>query len=115
MNRQHFGVTPPISTNFPVESEVEATRCLVQTLWDHGQYETDAEQQHREIVLSKLDSIFKEFVRQVSIKNGLPESLANEVGGKIFTFGSYRLGVHGKCLFFNQQVTSILSVLLPST
>jgi poly(A) polymerase len=47
-------------------------------------------------VLAKLDSIFKNFVRQVSIKNGLPSTLANEVGGKIFTFGSYRLGVHGK-------------------
>ena len=50
----------------------------------------------REVVLFKLDSIFKEFVKQVSIKNGLPESLAEDVGGKIFTFGSYRLGVHGK-------------------
>ena len=26
----------------------------------------------------------------------MPESVANLVGGKIFTFGSYRLGVHTK-------------------
>lgn len=26
----------------------------------------------------------------------MPESVANSVGGKIFTFGSYRLGVHTK-------------------
>lgn len=50
----------------------------------------------RQIVLGKLHTIFREFVRDVSIKNGLPEQLAKEVGGKIFTFGSYRLGVHGR-------------------
>jgi poly(A) polymerase len=37
----------------------------------------------------------KEFVRSVSLSRNLPEVVANEAGGKIFTFGSYRLGVHG--------------------
>lgn len=37
----------------------------------------------------------KGFVRQIALKNNLPEAVANEAGGKIFTFGSYRLGVHG--------------------
>ena len=37
----------------------------------------------------------KKFVHQVSIARGLSEATANAAGGKIFTFGSYRLGVHG--------------------
>lgn len=37
----------------------------------------------------------KEFVYRVSKMKGFPDSLAREAGGKIFTFGSYRLGVHG--------------------
>ena len=37
----------------------------------------------------------KKFVYQVSIARGLSEATANTAGGKIFTFGSYRLGVHG--------------------
>ena len=37
----------------------------------------------------------KKFVYQVSIARGLSEATANAAGGKIFTFGSYRLGVHG--------------------
>lgn len=37
----------------------------------------------------------KEFVRKVSLERGLSEAAANAAGGKIFTFGSYRLGVHG--------------------
>ena len=37
----------------------------------------------------------KKFVRTVTINRGLSEAAANAAGGKIFTFGSYRLGVHG--------------------
>lgn len=37
----------------------------------------------------------KKFVRQVGLDRGLSEAAAAAAGGKIFTFGSYRLGVHG--------------------
>lgn len=37
----------------------------------------------------------KKCVRQISLTNGLSETAATAAGGKIFTFGSYRLGVHG--------------------
>ena len=36
----------------------------------------------------------KKFVRKVSLARGLSEVAADAAGGKIFTFGSYRLGVH---------------------
>jgi poly(A) polymerase len=49
----------------------------------------------REVVLGKLDKLVKEFVYRTSKKRQLPEADAREAGGKIFTFGSYRLGVHG--------------------
>jgi poly(A) polymerase len=45
--------------------------------------------------LGKLDKLVKEFVYRVSKMKGFPDALAKEAGGKIFTFGSYRLGVHG--------------------
>ncbi|KAG6813031.1 hypothetical protein H0H92_014565 [Tricholoma furcatifolium] len=50
---------------------------------------------HREIVLGRVASLVKKFVRTVSLSRGLSEAAANAAGGKIFTFGSYRLGVHG--------------------
>lgn len=37
----------------------------------------------------------KDFVYRVGINQGLSEIEAKKAGGKIFTFGSYRLGVHG--------------------
>ena len=49
----------------------------------------------REVVLSKLNQIIKEFAFRVSKMRKLSDSMAREAGGKIFTFGSYRLGVHG--------------------
>jgi poly(A) polymerase len=36
----------------------------------------------------------KDFVYRVGKLKGFPDSLAKQAGGKIFTFGSYRLGVH---------------------
>lgn len=50
---------------------------------------------HREVVLDRLATLVKKFVRTVSLQRGLSEAAATAAGGKIFTFGSYRLGVHG--------------------
>lgn len=50
---------------------------------------------NREIVLGRVAALVKKFVRTVSMSRGLSEAAANAAGGKIFTFGSYRLGVHG--------------------
>ena len=49
----------------------------------------------REIVLGRLAALVKSFVKTVSLARGLSETAAETAGGKIFTFGSYRLGVHG--------------------
>ena len=49
----------------------------------------------REIVLGRVSALVKQFVKKVSLDHGLSEVAANTAGGKIFTFGSYRLGVHG--------------------
>lgn len=46
-------------------------------------------------MLHSLQKITEEFVFQVSQQQGLPEPIAKAAGGKIFTYGSYRLGVYG--------------------
>ncbi|KAJ3351189.1 polynucleotide adenylyltransferase [Entophlyctis luteolus] len=92
----YLGVTPPLSSAPPSPDELAATDRLVALLHERKMYETLEEAQKREVVLAKLDSIFKAFVRRISLRRNLPESIAAEAGGKIFTFGSYRLGVHGQ-------------------
>jgi poly(A) polymerase len=53
-------------------------------------------QDHRLLVLGQLNELMKKWIYEVSVRKGKTEQEAKEVGGKIFTFGSYRLGVHGK-------------------
>ncbi|KAB1266830.1 Poly polymerase gamma [Camelus dromedarius] len=48
------------------------------------------------VVLGKLNNLVKEWISEVSESKNLPPSVVATVGGKIFTFGSYRLGVHTK-------------------
>ncbi|RIB08942.1 Poly(A) polymerase central domain-containing protein [Gigaspora rosea] len=93
---KHLGVTPPIAVTYPTPREIEVTDSLVQELTAQGTFESEEESKRREVVLGKLDKLVKEFVYNVSReKKKLPEADAKEAGGKIFTFGSYRLGVHG--------------------
>ncbi|KAI9364170.1 Poly(A) polymerase central domain-containing protein [Pilaira anomala] len=92
---RQLGVTPPISTTGPTEKELQLTKDLVKTLEDYGLFESEQEAQKRVVVLGKLDKMVKEFVYTVSKSKNFPDALAKEAGGKIFTYGSYRLGVHG--------------------
>lgn len=43
--------------------------------------------------------IFRKVVKNICVRQmNMEESMAEDAGGKIFTFGSYRLGVHSKGL-----------------
>lgn len=50
---------------------------------------------YRTQVLQLLQRVAIEFVKVVSRKKGLSPAAVDAAGGKIFTFGSYRLGVYG--------------------
>lgn len=65
--------------------------CL-QHLRKENLYESQAEAELREEVLGRLDSIVKGWIRGVAERCGQSVEDAN---ARIYTFGSYRLGVHG--------------------
>ena len=50
---------------------------------------------YRELVLGRVAQLVKKFVYRICITRGLSEQAATAAGGEIYTFGSYRLGVHG--------------------
>ncbi|WJX54441.1 Nuclear poly(A) polymerase 1 [Trifolium repens] len=90
-----LGITEPISLSGPTEYDVAKTRELEKYLQDAGLYENQEEAICREEVLGRLDQIVKIWVKSISRAKGFNEQMVQEANAKIFTFGSYRLGVHG--------------------
>uniref|UniRef100_A0AAR2KQF6 polynucleotide adenylyltransferase n=1 Tax=Pygocentrus nattereri TaxID=42514 RepID=A0AAR2KQF6_PYGNA len=93
---KHYGITSPISLALPKESDLALTQKLTEALKPFGVFEEELELQRRILVLGKLNTLVKEWIREISESKNIPASLIDNVGGKIFTFGSYRLGVHTK-------------------
>jgi poly(A) polymerase len=87
--------TTPIDTSFPTENDLKQTEILVQYLMSQGVFEAEDERRKREEVLGKLNDIFEDWCYKTSLrKPGMDADMARSAGGKIFTFGSFRLGVH---------------------
>uniref|UniRef100_A0AAY4E5E5 polynucleotide adenylyltransferase n=1 Tax=Denticeps clupeoides TaxID=299321 RepID=A0AAY4E5E5_9TELE len=94
--QKHYGITSSISLAFPREIDHMYTQKLIEAMKPFGVFEDEDELNHRLAVLGKLNSFVKEWIAEISETKNLPLSAIANVGGKIFTFGSYRLGVHTK-------------------
>ncbi|GAX76367.1 hypothetical protein CEUSTIGMA_g3813.t1 [Chlamydomonas eustigma] len=84
-----------ISSAEPSQLDNTQSLHLVKFLREKGLYEDFNEAQNREHVLGMLDRIVKSWVHSVLEALGYSSSICEDVNAKIFTFGSYRLGVHG--------------------
>ncbi|KAM5228917.1 poly(A) polymerase beta [Ctenodactylus gundi] len=85
-----------ISLAAPRDADRELTQKLIDTLRPFGVFEEEEELQRRILILEKLNRLVKTWIREISERRNLPQAVVENVGGKIFTFGSYRLGVHTK-------------------
>jgi poly(A) polymerase len=90
-----LGITSPISVTEPTDSDMQASRELEECLRAFGLFESDQEMEHRMNVLSKVNHTVQMWIKDMSAKK-MPKQNAELMSGKIFTFGSYRLGVHTK-------------------
>lgn len=91
---RQLGMTSAISLAMPKPEDLERTKDLKQTLEPYNVFESEQELSHRMEILAKLNSLVKQWVKDVSISKNMPEQMAEKLGGNIYTFGSYRLGVH---------------------
>uniref|UniRef100_A0A8C6K889 Poly(A) polymerase n=1 Tax=Nothobranchius furzeri TaxID=105023 RepID=A0A8C6K889_NOTFU len=94
--QKHYGITSAISLAPPREIDHLYTKKLCDAMKPFGVFEDEEELNHRLAVLGKLNNLVKEWIAEISELKNLPPSAISCVGGKIFTFGSYRLGVHTK-------------------
>ncbi|KAG0555865.1 hypothetical protein M758_11G008000 [Ceratodon purpureus] len=93
--QRYMGVTEPISTAGPSDADWASTRQLEECVRGLGPQGSREEEVRREEVLGRLDELVNVWAKLVSRKKGLNEEYVREARCKIFTFGSYRLGVHG--------------------
>ncbi|OIR57278.1 MAG: poly(A) polymerase [Amphiamblys sp. WSBS2006] len=94
--KKQLGITPPISYTEPTKKDTERTEDLVQTLHGSGFFESEQESINREVALGELNLIIQTFTRGMAQKKALPEELVRKTEARMYTFGSYRLGVHSK-------------------
>ncbi|XP_043720218.1 nuclear poly(A) polymerase 4-like isoform X2 [Telopea speciosissima] len=92
---KQYGVTKPISSAGPTEADIQRSLELEKFLVDAGLYESNEEAALREEVLGQIDQIVKDWVKQLTRQRGYTDQMVEDANAVIFTFGSYRLGVHG--------------------
>ncbi|BFG24381.1 hypothetical protein CerSpe_106550 [Prunus speciosa] len=92
---RQYGVTKPISTAGPTEADIQRTLELEKFLVDAGLYESKEDADKREEVLQRIGQIVKDWVKQLTRLRGYTDQMVEDANALIFTFGSYRLGVHG--------------------
>lgn len=92
----------------PKPIDIEKTNELKDSLIPYGVFESEAEMHHRMEVLGALHRLVRQWIRDESARKNMPPSVAETVGGNIYTFGSYRLGVSVISI-----IPSLMSVLLP--
>ena len=92
---KQWGISAPMSTALPEPIDNEKTAELIEELKRQNNYEPLEATQKRMSTLALLNRVTQEFVREVSRRQRLPPSQIDQFGGKILTYGSYRLGVFG--------------------
>lgn len=95
MATKTYGVTGPVSLANPTQNDIQLNDSLIAELKAKGSFESENATKKRVEVLSLFQKMVQEFVFTVSRKKNMSEGMARDAGGKIFTFGSYRLGVYG--------------------
>ena len=80
-------------TKGPTEEELRETESLRRAVDTLGLFSNADDLRVREQVLAKLSALCRGWVTRVSLDLGFPEAEAARAGVKLFTYGSYRLGV----------------------
>jgi poly(A) polymerase len=96
MSEKIYGVTPPISTALPNENEKRMHEALHKELRAQGTFESPAETEERKRVIAQLEKVTNEFVKRAAREKEPKNTiLIRDAIGRVFTYGSYRLGVYG--------------------
>ncbi|RMY87274.1 hypothetical protein D0864_06889 [Hortaea werneckii] len=92
---KQYGVTPAFSLEPPSPKDLKLNDALLAEFKAQNNFAPQSDTEKREAILKKLEGLLQRMVQEVGRKKGLPQSILEVAGGKVFTYGSYRLGVYG--------------------
>jgi poly(A) polymerase len=92
---QQWGITPPVSTELPTNEEITLNDALMLELKRQGNFESNEDTEKRKRTIDHFQRVTEAFVKHVAQKRGFAPSVIENAGGKVATYGSYRLGVYG--------------------
>lgn len=90
-----YGVTPAIHLGLPSQAELAHTEALQEEMRRDAPLESPDQMRFRAAVLLELRRIVLQWIYEVSVQQRMDEESARSAGAKIFTFGSFRLGLVG--------------------
>lgn len=93
---QCLGEIGALSFKLPTEQEKLDSAALEETLVKMDIFESDQEVYQRHLALSRLQKISNVWIYKKALEQKIPNHNARCTQGKVFTFGSYRLGVNFK-------------------
>ena len=90
-----------------VKTIIFVFQALIRALEPHGVFESQEELNHRMEVLAKLNSLVTNWIKDLSVERKMPPSVAETVGGSVYTFGSYRCNNHASLISWKTWKTII--------
>ncbi|CAD7088765.1 unnamed protein product [Hermetia illucens] len=91
-----FGISSAVNTAKPTAAEIQMTKDLEKTLQAYHMFQSEADHSRRAEILNQVNDLAKRWIRDVAVSQNVPKPVADRLGGKVFSFGSFLLGVHHK-------------------
>ncbi len=127
--RQKWGITNPISELPPTDADLKLNDRLIEYLKEKESFETPAGMDNRCVaclaarlgaadtrrtkVLAHIQKVAEEFIRRVGRERKLSQSALDSLGGKVFTYGSYQLGVYGPSMLLPIPIAMPMPMPMP--
>lgn len=83
-----------LSNAGPTPQHEMMNKNLHQWMEEKFPHESNEGLKSRAWILTELEKIFKLWVQEVCVSQGMDEDMAKEAGGKLYTSGSYKIGVN---------------------
>ena len=91
-----YGPSIFIPVSEPSSVQEDRYKALLMLLQHYRCYDDNAGMELRERIIAELDTLVKQWTRSEGLHKNMPWTQVEQVGGKVVSFGSYKLGVVDK-------------------